>query len=476
MATSARCAALATCCSVSKPADQSLFRRLLLGFSAVILLVALGGFLYVAWEAKATQRTRTASENAAHTRELLLHLVALADRPEQIRQAAQTLEAVRAEMFRQLDYHSRVRVRVWQRGELVYNSQPNLPDALPKPGSAEARDVNAWVQAVERHDASGLVVERSHEVDDRWMLSFSGVSFLLRSTVFSLPLLLLPAWLIVGIGLRPLRSFAAVIENRSAQDLTPLPESTYRELSPLVTAINHLMARLRRRIEHEHEFLSDAAHELKTPLAAIQLNAHLLQTRSAAADPERHAEVSAGLREGVARANHLVQQLLALERARAEAGDAALPVLALETLVRDRLAAAAPLALQRGIEIDFQADAPCERPLHQESVWALVDNLIGNAIKYSPEGGRIAVSLAPEADGGCRLTLADQGPGIPEVLRQRVFERFYRIPGQAQSGSGLGLAIAERAAARNGASIRLDAGLEGRGLLVSVDFPTPVLP
>jgi two-component system, OmpR family, sensor kinase len=448
---------------IASPDQSSLFRRLLLGFSSVILFVALGGFLYVAWEARETQRSRTASENSAHARELLMHLADIADRPQRVREAAAALEAVRAEMFRQLDYHSHVRVRVWQRGELLYNSLPALPDALPLPGSEH--EGNAWVQAIERDAPSGLVVERSHEVDDRWMLSFSGVSFLLRSTIFSLPLLLLPAWLIIGIGLRPLRAFASAIENRSAQDLTPLPDSTYRELSPLVTAINHLMARLRRRIEHEHEFLSDAAHELKTPLAAIQINAHLLQTRG------RDADASERLRDGVARANHLVQQLLSLERARSDAGDAAvLPRLSLETLVRDRLAAAAPLAVQRGIEIDFQADGGCERPLHQETVWALVDNLISNAIKYSPENGRITVHLAARADGGCSLSFSDQGPGIAEDLRQRVFERFYRIPGQAQSGSGLGLAIAERAAARNAASIRLDAGPDGRGLLVSVDF------
>lgn len=448
-------------------AEQSLFRRVLLGFGGAVLLVAMAGFLYVALEARFTQRSRTASENTAHTRELLLHLADIADRPERLRAAAEQLEAVRAEMFRQLDYHSQVRVRVWQRGELVYNSLPALPDALPLPGTEH--EGNAWVQSVERDEPSGLVVERSHEVDDRWMLSFSGVSFLLRSTIFSLPLLLLPAWFIVRLGLRPLRDFASAIENRSAQDLTPLPDSTYRELSPLVAAINHLMARLRRRIEHEHEFLSDAAHELKTPLAAIQINAHLLQNRGA--DAQRHAEASAGLRDGVARANHLVQQLLSLERARSDASDdTVLPMMSLATLVRDRLAAAAPLAVQRGIEIDFQAEGDCERPLHQESVWALVDNLISNAIKYSPENGRLAVQLSSTPQGGCRLTFSDQGPGIAEELRLRVFERFYRVPGQAQSGSGLGLAIAERAASRHGASISLDTGANGRGLLVTVSF------
>lgn len=440
----------------------------MLGFSAVIVLVALGGFLYVAWEARETQRSRTAIENSAHARELLMHLAEIADSPQRMRDTAASLEVVREEMFRLLDYHSHVRVRVWQRDALIYNSMPALPDALPLPGTAH--EGNAWVRAVERDAQAGLVVERSHEVDDRWMVSFTGVLFLLRANIFSLPLLLLPAWFIIRIGLQPLRAFAAAIEARSDQDLTPLPLSTYRELSPLVASINHLMARLRQRIEHEHEFLSDAAHELKTPLAAIHINAHLLQNRGA--DASHHAEASARLRDGVARANHLVHQLLSLERARSDASDdTAQPVLSLETLVRDRLAAAAPLAVQRGIEIDFHADAPCDRPLHQETAWALVDNLISNAIKYSPENGRIAVQLQPRADGGCALSFSDQGPGIAEDLRQRVFERFYRIPGQAQGGSGLGLAIAERAAARHGASIRLDAGPDGRGLLVTVDFP-----
>ncbi|WP_431258043.1 ATP-binding protein [Roseateles chitinivorans] len=454
----------------SKPANpSSLFRRLLLGFSAVILLVFVAGFVYVVLEARATQRFRTDAENRAHTHELLLMVSPLADSPDRLRAAAVSAEAVRVEMFRELDYRSHVRVRIWRGDALLYNSMPDLPDALPLPDSPQARQVNGWVRAVERDAATGLVVERSHEVDDRWMFTYSGVSFLLRSTIFSLPLLMLPAWLIVGIGLRPLRRFARDIEHRSDQDLTPLPPSDYRELSPLVESLNSLMARLRKRIEHEHEFLTDAAHELKTPLAAIQLNAHLLQTRSADADPQRHAEVSEGLRIGLARATHLVNQLLALERARAEPGAERPPALSIATLVRERLAAAVPLALQRGIDIDFHADDECVRPVHQESLFALVDNLVGNAIKYSPSGGRIEVRLHRETDG-CRLTVLDEGPGIPPALRQRVFERFYRLPGQEQPGSGLGLAIAERAAHRNDARIELAPGPDGGGLNATVHF------
>jgi len=441
-----------------------------LGFSAVIVLVSIVAFFFVIREAQDTQRARTDAENTAHARELLLHLVALADKPERVRTAAESIEAVRAEMFRVLDYHSRVRTRVWLHGQLLFNSLPDLPDKLPLSDEAGPHETNTWVQRVEHDTASGLVVERSHEVDDRWMFTVTGITFLVRSPIFSLPLLLLPAWFIVGLGLRPLRSFAAAIESRSDQDLTPLPASPYRELSPLVAAINHLMARLRIRIENEHQFLTDAAHELKTPLAAIQINAHLLQSRNAEADPARHAQVSAGLREGVSRANHVVQQLLALERAHADLGQEALSLQHLDVLVRDRLAAAAPLALQRGISIDFKAEDACELPLHQESLQALVDNLISNAIKYSPEGGRIAVSLLPCSEGACILSFSDQGPGIPEALRQKVFERFFRIAGQDQGGSGLGLAIAERAAARNGASISLEDGPDGRGLRATVTF------
>jgi two-component system sensor histidine kinase QseC len=453
---------------MSKP--SSLFRRLMLGFSGVIALVALAGFTYVAVEAKITQRTRTASENAAHTREVLLHLREIAADPGRVQRAAAALEAVRLEMFRELDYHSRVRLRVWQGGALLYNSLPALPDVLPAAGSAAAGRANTWVAAVERDDGSGLVVERSHEVDDEWMLSFSGVSFLLSSTIFSLPLLLLPAWLIVGIGLRPLRSIAEQIEARAGSDLTALPESKYRELSPLVDAINRLMMRLSQRIEREHEFLTDAAHELKTPLAAIQINAHLLLSRNVAESAERSAQAGQGLREGVARATHMVHQLLAFERARAEPSAGPLPQTELSGFVRSRLASAAPLAMQRGIEIEFQSEVACSMAVHVESMAALLDNLISNAIKYSPENGRIVVGLAEQGDA-YRLTICDQGPGIAPALQQKVFERFYRVPGQEQSGSGLGLAIAERAAERNGGTITLSHAEDGQGLSVTVMLP-----
>jgi len=447
--------------------QSSLFQRLMFSFAGVILGVAIIGLVWVFLEAKATQRSRTFSENKAHTANIQAHLSDVGPDVARMLPVLEEIEANRVRMFQELDYHSHVRVRVWLHGRLVYNSAPQWPDRLPE---VATRDAYSWVRWEAHDKAQDIVVERSHEVDDEWMFSIGGVGFLLSSTIFSLPLLLIPAWLIVGIGLRPLRSIASSIAQRSDGDLTPLPDSTYRELSPLVDAINGLMARLSQRIEHEHEFLTDAAHELKTPLAAIQINAHVLLSRAGSEMAERCAEPAAGLRSGVARATHTVHQLLALERARAEPQvDHPCPQTDVAEFVRDRVAAAAHLAVQRNIEVEFHADAGGSVPLHLESMASAVDNLISNAIKYSPQDGRIAVRLN-RIGHIYRLAIADQGPGIPPDLRDKVFDRFYRVPGQEQSGSGLGLAIAERGAARNGGIIVLSDGEGGRGLTATIEF------
>lgn len=444
----------------------------MIGFAGVLAVVTLASFAYVVHEAKATQRWRTQVENEAHAQEALAHFALLAGRPEALLAAVAHIETVRARMFDLLDYHSRVRLRLWRHDVLVYNSAPSLPNMLPAFGSEQARTASSWVRTVVADRASGLVVERSHEVDDEWMLSLSGLDVLMSSTVFSLPLLLLPAWLIVGIGLRPLRRIAALIGQRDEFDLTALPDSKYSELSPLVSAINRLLARLSQRIEREHAFITDAAHELKTPLAAIQINAHLILSRCDASVRERCAAAAEGLNGGVDRATHMVHQLLAFERASTESDNVPDSPMVLESFLRDRIATVAPIAVARRIDIEFEADPAPSRLLHVESMAALFDNLISNAIKYAPGHSRIHISLR-SLDGIDRLTVTDEGPGIAPALRERVFERFYRVPGQRQSGSGLGLAIARRAAERNGASIALSEGHGGLGLCVTVDIPCP---
>lgn len=455
-------------------AQRSLFRRLLGGFLAVVILVWLAVVAMAIYENTVLQARHTAAENRGWTRQILLNLRSVAHDPAEVARVAAQVEALRADMLREVNYWPKpVMLQVWLHGQRVYRSGGELPGARSLPAPQDPALGADWSSATATDAASGVVVRRDAMHDTNWLLTSSGAAYYLTPLLYSLPLLALPAWLIVRRGLRPVQTMVEEIERRSGSDLQPLPPSGYRELAPLAASVNGLMQRLTERVERDREFLSDAAHALKTPLSVIRANAHLLLNHRQHPDQLRDADH--GLRLGVERATHTVHQLLALERARSDAADGDDGPIDLVQLLRERLAHAVPLAMQRGVEIELDAEAPCVMPLHRESLVAMLDNLVDNAIKYSPDGGRIAVTLT-DVDGVARLAIADQGPGIAPELRGKVFERFYRIPGQEQPGSGLGLAIAERAAARNGARIALEDAGAGSGLTVSVTFTAPPTP
>lgn len=433
---------------------RSLLRRLLAGFMLVMLAIWLAALAHVAWQVRTERQQQAHIVNKAWARQIMLSVRHAAHDPAEMARIGSGIEQLRREMYREAGFESPARVVLRHRGALLYDSMPDHPTP------------SGWVRWTERDAANDIVVERAERPGDDWLFTPSAAGHLLTPLAYSLPFLLLPAWLIVRTGLRPLRSLADAVAGRDAADLAPLPASPYRELTPLVRAINGLMTRLSERLSREKEFLVDAAHELKTPLSVVQLNAHLLEH---APEGERRAQAAAGLREGVARASHAVHQLLALERAHGEAGGRDKAPLDLAALVRERIALAAPLALQRGLDVAYEVacEAPhaCMLALHRESAAALLDNIIGNALKYSPDGGAVLVRLE-----GRTLTVTDQGPGIAPELRAKVFERFYRVPGQELPGSGLGLSIAERAAQRNGVDIALGEGPDGRGLRVTLSF------
>jgi two-component system sensor histidine kinase QseC len=212
---------------------------------------------------------------------------------------------------------------------------------------------------------------------------------------------------------------------------------------------------------------------LKTPLSIVQINAESLHALDAVRNPQRVAEASAGLQQGVQRATHTVHQLLALARSGADRDSTSLQPRDLVELVADRLALAGQIAATRGIEIELHAPDRCELPMHLESMASLIDNLASNAVKYSPARGRVAITISnsiTEAGRRVLLTVADQGSGIPAELQRKVFERFFRLPDQDQPGSGLGLAIAERAALRNHGTIAIANRADGPGLQVTVIF------
>ena len=266
--------------------------------------------------------------------------------------------------------------------------------------------------------------------------------------------------------MRPWNKVVNEVSLRTPDDLSPLKEvPKHRELRHMVDAINVFLARVRESTERERVFIADAAHELRTPLAAMRINVEALQSYVSS---DRQQELLAGIIRSNSRAARLVNQLLLLMHSEARI-DAVMEPVSLATLIQERMAVLAPLAAERRIELEFYSHDEAWITGVRERLMSLIDNVIENAIKYSPEGGRVEVEVRA-SDGFTQLRVSDAGPGIPVELRERVFDRFFRDPNQMQSGSGLGLAIVKAVAQQHNSNVSLSTSAEG-GLMVTIDFP-----
>lgn len=288
------------------------------------------------------------------------------------------------------------------------------------------------------------------------------------------PLLMLLAWWGIRRSLAPLARTRAEVAVRAADDLSPLQGTGLPdEVLPLVDEINALFGRLDQAFAAQRAFVANAAHELRSPLAALKLQAQAVER---AADDSARATALARLQQGIDRAIRLMQQLLLLARQEAAVQDGALlPPLALAPLARQAVAEALPQAQARGIDLGLETEGeetalPAVRG-DADALAILLRNLLDNAIKYTPEGGRIDLVLGPRS-----VAVHDSGPGIAPAERARVFERFYRSPDAAAGGSGLGLTIAQAIAERHGATLQLDSSPRLGGLAATLRFvpdPTP---
>lgn len=364
---------------------------------------------------------------------------------------------------------------VWQGERLIYLSKGALP-GLRGRGADGLETV--YLQG-ERYRVRSM---RSHRSDTLvtmaapvgWMNLFVTINsrgYFLLPLLISLPLLPLPAWWSIRVAMRPWRRVAQEVAARGPHDLTPLQfKPPHRELAAMVDSVNALLLRVSQSALRERSFIADAAHELRTPLAAMRVNAEALQGQD---NGPVQRELLNGILSSGNRAGRLVGQLLQLMRSDAT-GSEPHERLALDVLLQDRLAALSGLASRDGIELELAVTEPVCVMGQRESLVSLVDNLVENAIKYSPPHGVVRVSLSQVA-GQALLTVEDQGPGIVPELRERVFDRFFRDPQQTKSGSGLGLAIAASAAASHGGRIELG-DAQGGGLLAQVQLPLPVVP
>ena len=277
-------------------------------------------------------------------------------------------------------------------------------------------------------------------------------------------------WIGVVHGLAPLERLRRTVAARSTRDWSPIAaDDLPGEVRPLLHAVNELVARLDSALTLQTRFISDAAHQLKTPVTALKAQLELALREG---DPARGQESLAAAQLGVERMSRVVSQLLSLARNEPEATRALeLGPLDLNAVAFEAASAWVPAALKRHIDLGFEGDV---RPVvvrgDGERMRELLDNLLDNAVRYTPEGGRVTVRVS----GGAAplLQVADDGPRIPHEERERIFERFYRPLGVAQGGSGLGLAIANEIARIHGATLQLEDDDAESGNSFSVTFPS----
>ncbi len=314
-----------------------------------------------------------------------------------------------------------------------------------------------------------LVIQVAQPLEVRERLAFRAASRTLWPLLVLVPLLALLVWRVVGHGLAPLDRLARAAASRTPSALEPFPEAGVpAEVAPLVRSLNALLGRLRVALEAQRAFVADAAHGLRTPLAALKLQVQLAER---AADEAQRASALSDVRAGLERATHVAQQLLTLAREEPGVPPAAPagPV-ALGEVVGAVVADLALLAEGKGIDLGATAvDERARVPGDAAALRTLLANLVDNAIRYTPRGGRVDVSAG--LDGGRPyLEVSDSGPGIPPAERGRVFDRFYRRGGTGEPGTGLGLAIVEAIARRHGAEVVLG-DAPGGGLAARVAFP-----
>jgi two-component system sensor histidine kinase QseC len=327
-------------------------------------------------------------------------------------------------------------------------------------GRVTTADINGQSNWVVQVPAGKWLLVLADPATGEWPLLASLASDIVDKLLLAFPLVLLPVWLALRSGIRPLRQLAKAVSARNPNDLSPLGvQPPQKELKPLATAFEQLLAQLRQQVLLERSFVQDAAHEMRTPMAAIAAQAHVLARTS---DPSARLLAAAALEQVLQRAAHLNQQLLEL----AVLDDGSLPPRHRQdvvTLVQQCLATAIPHALKLGLDLSLDAPEQLEQSLDLSAFQSVLNNLLDNAMRYVPRGGRINVILAT-APFGWALTVADDGFGMTSEQRARAFDRFWRGDGVDKPGSGLGLSIVHRAAQRMGAEVRIDDGLDGRGV------------
>ncbi|MEO7031269.1 MAG: ATP-binding protein [Herbaspirillum sp.] len=284
--------------------------------------------------------------------------------------------------------------------------------------------------------------------------------------LFALPLLALLIWISISLSLRPLARLSEAVTTRNPNQLESIQlQQVPTEVQALITALNRLLKQLAHSLDKERAFTADAAHELRTPLAAIKVQA---QVALEAQDDTSRRHAITQVIAGVNRTTHLAQQLLLLARLEHIKPDEQQTV-DLAELAAECIAQRANEATRKNIEFDFETEPNCTLVGSPEMLRVMLDNLLDNAIKYGRTNGQIAVTLQ-RTGSQLMLIVADDGEGVSSADRMRLQDRFFRVPGSDVSGSGLGLSIVEKIAIAHHGTLEIGTGLQQRGLSATISF------
>jgi two-component system OmpR family sensor kinase len=357
-------------------------------------------------------------------------------------------------------------------GQLQVTSWPELRMGLqPTAGFRDLQfDGHSWrVYTLPAYQPGSHAVQVLQSDGFRAKLAAERAGAAIAPILLLLPLSMFALWFVARMMSRALQDIGRRAAQQDEHTISELPvQHVPSEIVPLVASFNTLLRRLRDAFATQRRFVQDAAHELRTPIAAIGLQMENMRNdMSCPAAEDRFAQLEAGVR----RAQRLVDQLLRLSRQEAAGADGP-AIVDLRTQLRESMSTLIGLADQRNIDLGFvgaEADgAPI--PLHCAAgdLRSLLDNLIENALRYTPEGGVVDVRLLQD-EGRVAVEVVDTGPGIPQDMLPRVFDRFFRVPGNGANGSGLGLAIARAAAQRAGLLLTLRNREDRSGLIARIE-------
>lgn len=363
--------------------------------------------------------------------------------------------------------------QVWNKGVLILKSKgaPATPLSLSShEGTSNSNISNTrWRVNLSTMADSQNVIMVADRYNYRQHLEnqFTKDSIIIMLVTY--PFLGLLIWIIVGRGLNSLATVTEELKHREPSFLEPVNmNSVPSEIAPLVKGLNDLFFRLKEAFNRHERFTSDAAHELKTPLAALSAQTQFaLRTET----PDARNDALLKVLGGVNRCTHVVQQLLTFSRMCPEAGINDPSEVNLTKHASDIAAMLAPEAIAKDIELELISDSDTITTIGNSTALSiLIRNLVDNAIRYSNEGGFVKIHVEEKTKKFATLRVIDSGPGIPEELKQRVFERFFRVIGNKTTGSGLGLGIVQQIVKLHKANIQLITPESGIGLEVRIEF------